>query len=94
MDDGFERLLAEAFGGTPETRRVVARQARDLADSGRFDADTGRPLNAREVLENLRDAPDDCSLPERWNWWVGALELAYGGYDRFRIVRWAGRSRE
>ena len=92
IGERFEQRLADAFGGNAGARRVVARQARDLADSGQFRADMGRELTASAVVENLGDAPDDLSLPERWNWWVGALELAYGGYDRFRVVRWAGRS--
>nr|WP_276282610.1 hypothetical protein [Halorussus sp. DT72] len=86
----FERRLGEEFGGDDGTRRVVARQARDLADSGQFETDTDRKLTVSVVVENLRDAPDDLELAERWNWWMGALELAYGGYDRFRVVRWAG----
>lgn len=92
MDQRFERRLAEEFDGNAGAERVVARQARDLADSGQFDADMGRELTASAVVENLRDAPADLSLPEKWNWWLGALELAYGGYDRFRVVRWAGQS--
>ncbi len=86
----FERRLGEEFGGDAGTRRVVARQARDLADSGQFGTDVDRELTAPVVVENLHDAPDDLALPEKWNWWMGALELAYGGYDRFRVVRWAG----
>ncbi|WP_435182042.1 hypothetical protein [Halorussus sp. AFM4] len=86
----FERRLGEEFGGDAGTRRVVARQARDLADCGQFESDVDRELTVAVVVENLRDAPDDLALPERWNWWMGALELAYGGYDRFRVVRWAG----
>ncbi|USZ69935.1 hypothetical protein NGM10_16155 (plasmid) [Halorussus salilacus] len=92
MDQRFERQLAEEFDGNAGARRVVVRQARDLADSGQFGADMGRELTADVVVDNLHDAPPDLSLPEKWNWWVGALELAYGGYDRFRVVRWAGRS--
>jgi len=26
--------------------------------------------------------------PERWNWWIGSLEVAYGGYGRFGIQRY------
>jgi hypothetical protein len=88
----FERRLATEFEGDAGTRRVVARQARDLADSGQFETDVGRELTASVVVENLQDAPEDLALPGKWNWWMGALELAYGGYDRFRIVRWAGKS--
>jgi hypothetical protein len=88
----FERRLATEFGGDAGTRRVVARQARDLADSGQFETDVDCELTASVVVENLQDAPEDLALPEKWNWWMGALELAYGGYDRFRIVRWAGKS--
>ncbi|NHN61553.1 MULTISPECIES: hypothetical protein [Halorussus] len=88
----FERRLDEEFGGDAGTRRVVARQARDLADCGQFATDVDQELTVSVVVENLRDAPDDLTLPEKWNWWMGALELAYGGYDRFRVVRWAGGS--
>jgi hypothetical protein len=88
----FETRLATEFGGDAGTRRVVARQARDLADSGQFETDVGYELTISALVENLADAPEDLTLPEKWNWWMGALELAYGGYDRFRIVRWAGAS--
>lgn len=92
LDERFETRLADEFGGDAGPRRVVTRQARDLADSGQFESDRGRTLTASVVVENLRDAPEDCTLPERWNWWMGALELAYGGYDRFRVVRWERES--
>lgn len=62
----------------------MARQARDLAASKALAADRG-PLTVEELIGHLADAPDDCSLPERWNWWLGALETAYGGYRRFQI---------
>jgi hypothetical protein len=88
----FEKRLAREFEGDAGTRRVVARQARDLADSEQFEANGGQEFTASVVVENLRDAPEDLALPEKWNWWMGALELAYGGYDRFRVVRWAGQS--
>jgi hypothetical protein len=92
IDDRFEERLDEEFGDDSGAQRVVARQARDLADSGKFETDMGRKLTVAVVLENLRDAPEQLVLPEKWNWWMGALELAYGGYDRFRVVRWAGQS--
>lgn len=88
-DDQFQRRLAEEFGGDSGSLRVVARQARDLDDSGQFESDMGETLTTAVVVSNLRDAPDDLALPEKWNWWVGALELAYGGYGRFRIHQWA-----
>ncbi|WP_128478869.1 hypothetical protein [Halorussus pelagicus] len=88
----FEERLGEEFGGDAGTRRVVARQARDLADSGQFRFHMDRELTAAVAVENLQDAPEDLTLPEKWNWWMGALELAYGGYDRFRVVRWSGKS--
>lgn len=79
--------LADAFDGRPAERRVVARQARDLADSGKAERDRGRPLTAEEVVRQMRDAPDDSTIPERWNWWLGALEAAYGGYREFQVTR-------
>ncbi|WP_158059147.1 hypothetical protein [Halorussus halophilus] len=84
----FERRLAEEFGSDAGARRVVARQARDLCDSGQHESDVGEELTVSIVLSNLSDAPEDLSLPEKWNWWVGALEIAYGGYGRFRIHQW------
>lgn len=88
--DVLETLLARHF---PESdaaeRRVVARQAGDLADAERYAVDAGVALGPDAVVEGLRDAPDDFGLVERWNWWVGALEVAHGGYDAFRVRRWA-----
>ncbi len=81
----LETALQRAFGGTDAERRVVGREARDLADSGKPEADRGRRLTVADVIENLADAPGDCTLPERWNWWLGALEVAYGGYREFQI---------
>lgn len=79
--------LADAFGGSEAERRVVARQARDLADAGQAERDRGHPLTVDEVVRHLRDAPDDSTVPERWNWWLGALEAAYGGYREFQVTR-------
>ena len=77
--------LEREFGGTESERRVVARQARDLADSGKPERDRGAPLTAESVVSNMADAPADASIPERWNWWLGALEVAYGGYEPFQV---------
>lgn len=79
-----ERLEAE-FGGTDAERRVVARQARDLADAGQVEDDRGEPVSVDVIVTNLRDAPADHDLVERWNWWLGSLETAYGGYERFTV---------
>lgn len=79
--------LEAAFGGREAERRVVARQARDLADSGKPERDRGDPLTAEEVVRQLRDAPADSTVAERWNWWLGALEAAYGGYHEFQVTR-------
>jgi hypothetical protein len=76
----------ERFGGTAAERRVVARQARDLDDSGRPERDRGHPLTVADVVANLADAPDG-GPAERWNWWLGALETAHGGYAEFQVRR-------
>ncbi|MFB6301911.1 MAG: hypothetical protein ABEH78_03500 [Haloferacaceae archaeon] len=76
----------ERFGGTPAERRVVARQARDLDDSGRVERDRGHSLTVEDVVANLADAPDG-GPAERWNWWLGALEMAHGGYADFQVRR-------
>lgn len=80
----LEGVLRETFedaGAAP----VVARQAGDMADGGQFDADFDVQLTVDTVVENLRDAPAEYSLTERWNWWLGALDLSHGGYTRFRV---------
>ncbi|GAB3694395.1 hypothetical protein [Halorubrum pallidum] len=79
------RELADTFGGTPEARRTVARAAIDLADSEQPSRDRGHALTASEVIANLEDAPDGMSLVDRWNWWIGALDVAYGGYSYFAV---------
>ncbi len=80
-----ERLGAE-FDGSERAVRVVARQAGDLADSGRIAADAGYEPTPETVVDHLTDAPTGYTLVERWNWWVGSLELAYGdAYRRFRV---------
>lgn len=81
----LERELAEAFGGTDRACRTVARQARDLVDAGTAEELLGHELTATDIVGHLEDAPDDHSLVERWNWWLGSLELADGGYNRFRV---------
>lgn len=80
--------LRQAYGGTPGERRAVARSADDLHDSGKYQTDTGTELDASRIIEELADAPGGTPA-ERWNWWMGALDLAYGGYDKFGVRRWA-----
>jgi hypothetical protein len=88
MNESRLDALLDSFDPAPGERRAVVRCARDLADSGRLAADRGAPLTAEGVVSELEDAPDGLSLAERWNWWMGALELAYGGYDAFRVDRY------
>lgn len=81
-----ERLdtALDLFDPTPGERRVVIRQAIDLDDSGRFEDDMDTELTAEVIVDNLQDAPDD-RLADRWNWWIGSLTVAYGGYERFQV---------
>ncbi|MFC6863141.1 hypothetical protein ACFQGE_06655 [Halomicroarcula sp. GCM10025817] len=81
----LERELEATFDAGGDAVTVVARQARDLADSGRFDADFDAELTVEDVVENLEDAPEGYSLAERWNWWLGALEVSHGGYTEFGV---------
>ena len=81
----LERELDVAFGGSERERRVVARQARDLADAGRIEDDLDFELTVEDVIENMADAPEDNTVIERWNWWLSSLELSHGGYNRFRV---------
>ncbi|CCQ37875.1 uncharacterized protein Nmlp_3762 [Natronomonas moolapensis 8.8.11] len=84
FDDTALRAGLETFGGDAESRRVVARHARDLADSGRYAGDADVELTAEHVVVQLADAPNGGPV-ERWNWWIGSLDLAFGGYAEFRI---------
>lgn len=86
--DALARTLGDRFGGTDGERRVVVRQATDLADAGAHERDRGVPLTEAEIVSNLADAPADSSLVDRWNWWMGALEAAYGGYEQFQVRRY------
>ena len=81
----LESELADRYDADEDARRVVARQAQDLHDSGRISDDFGFDLTADDVLANLADAPDGHSLIERWNWWMGALDMSHGGYERFHV---------
>ena len=87
LDAGALASGLETFGGTEAERRAVARHARDLADSGRYQKDTGIPFTAEHVVVQLADAPDG-GPADRWNWWLGSLEIAYGGYAEFQVRRW------
>ncbi|PSP50055.1 hypothetical protein BRC67_07540 [Halobacteriales archaeon QH_3_68_24] len=87
MDHERLKTALERFEGGEETRHVVARQARDLADSGRIAEDFGYELGVEDVLDNLADAPEGHTLAERWNWWIGSLETSHGGYHEFRVRR-------
>ena len=88
-----EALVAalDRFGGTEPERRTVARQAVDLADTGRYPRDTGRALTPDLIVDELADAPDG-SPADRWNWWIGVLAVAYGGYEEFAVRRYPGPS--
>jgi len=81
----LDEALAERYDADERSRRIVSRQAQDLADSCRIAKDLGYPLSLEDVLSNLEDAPEDHTLVERWNWWLGALDLSHGGYERFRV---------
>lgn len=80
-------LLRQAYGGTPGERRAIARSADDLEATGKYHDDTGVELSATRIIEELADAPGG-SPAERWNWWMGALDLAYGEYTQFSVRRW------
>ncbi|MFB6256819.1 MAG: hypothetical protein ABEH58_08885 [Haloplanus sp.] len=87
----LDHALERAFDGGEGERHAVVRAAGDLADSDRLTADRGSALTASTVVAELADAPDDSSVSERWNWWVGALVVAYGdAYAQFEVRRYEG----
>lgn len=77
--------LSREFDSTERACRAVSRQARDLDDSGQIAADFDSELTVEVVVSNLADAPEEYDLIERWNWWMGALELSHGEYQRFHV---------
>ena len=79
------KALSAEFDGDDAECRVVARQARDLADAGVVAEDRGEPLTVAEIVRNLADAPEGSSVADRWNWWLGALNAAYDGYREFEV---------
>lgn len=79
--------LRQSFGGTPGERRAVARAASDLAAAGTYGEDKDAELSPQTIVEELADAPDG-GPADRWNWWMGALDIAYGGYGEFQVRRW------
>ena len=81
----LKHTLKREFGGSEAELRVVTRQATDLVDAGKASADRGHELTVDELVDHLHDAPADADLIERWNWWMGALDVAYGGYERFSV---------
>lgn len=81
----LETQLKREFDASDRSSHTVARQARDLAESGQIESDFEYELTTDCIVANLRDAPSEYSLVERWNWWLGALELSHGGYERFRV---------
>jgi hypothetical protein len=83
--EDLEAQLETRYDASPRVRAVVARQARDLAEGGQFQADFGAELDADTVLLELADAPAEYHLLDRWNWWIGSLELSHGGYERFAV---------
>lgn len=87
--DELDRRLDRAFDASAAERRVVVRQALDLADAGSWaETHDGEPLTPQQVVTELEQAPEDDGLADRWNWWIGSLELAYGGFERFAVRRW------
>lgn len=87
--DALAERLAEAFDAEAPERRVVVRQAVDLADAGRWaETHDGEALTVDRVVAELEQAPEGDGLADRWNWWLGSLELAYGGFERFTVRRW------
>lgn len=86
----LERRLRVLFGGSAGESRVVVRQALDLADSGQYADDVGVSLSNELVIDELADAPDGTPAA-RWNWWIGSLEVAFGGYETFGVRRYRSR---
>lgn len=82
----LEQRLRRSFDGGDEEFRVVARMAGDLSDSGAYAADQGHELTVHEVVGHLESAPRG-DVVDRWNWWMGALAVAHGGYERFTVRR-------
>jgi len=85
----LDRALLAAFDGPRGERRVVVREALDLADAGRWsDTHDGHALTPDVIVHELAEAPAGESLADRWNWWMGSLEIAFGGFEPFVVRAW------
>jgi hypothetical protein len=96
--DKMDEALAAAFEAPAGERRAVARMACDLGATGHYGEMTDHELTPEVVVTNLQDAPDD-ELASKWNWWLGALEIAFGrramdtdgpdtGFAEFQVRRY------
>jgi hypothetical protein len=83
----LEHRLRQSFEGQDAEFRAVVRMAGDLSDSRQYRADEGTALSPEAIAAHLADAPDG-TVADRWNWWMGALEHAYGGYVGFQVRAW------
>ena len=88
--NALRSALTDAFAADPAELDEVVRAASDLADSGRLVADLDVAVTPAVVVSHLRDAPGG-GLADRWNWWMGSLEIAFGGYRRFEVRTWEPR---
>lgn len=89
LDPDALAAALEQFGGSEAERRTVARQAVDLADAGTYRVDASRFLTVDLIVDELGDASGG-SPADRWNWWIGVLSVAYGGYEQFGVRRYPG----
>lgn len=87
--DELRSVLDDAYDADDAALQVVTRQARDLADSGLIERDLSVTVSPEWLVTELSDAPDGHDLVDRWNWWIGSLDLSHGGYEQFRVQRWA-----
>jgi hypothetical protein len=37
------------------------------------------------IVDHLADAPEVHRLVDRWNWWMGSLDISKSSYQRFQI---------
>lgn len=86
--DELEFIAAlEQFGGSRQERLAVARQARDLYDSGKVNESIDGTMTTTFLISELSDAPSGTPA-DRWNWWIGAMNLAYGNFSQFQVRQW------
>lgn len=72
---------AETHDGEPLTAARVVDELKQAPSDSHRSSDEARERSVKSPASGE-------GLADRWNWWIGALELAHGGFERFAVRSW------